>query len=98
MDIGLSTKTIGKKVSHFIYRFHVILFTIIVLGGLSVLIFILYNYIVNATNINDAENAIAIDSGFDKQTITRLESLQTSNVLNEPIQYIDGARKNPFVE
>ncbi|MGB4762412.1 MAG: hypothetical protein WBP12_03605 [Candidatus Saccharimonas sp.] len=91
MNSSLSLSQITKLLSKFLHRFHVILFALIVIGGLSAATFILYE-----TTVLSTKNEPNIsNSSFDKSTIEKIEKLRDPNDPSEPLNLPSG-RTNPF--
>jgi hypothetical protein len=95
-NISLSLPAIKKRIFLFLKRFHVVLFVVIVLGGLSVVILLLSATITQSTEPGDytpqSTNII-----FDETTMQRIEELRTREQGDASIDTSQG-RTNPFVE
>lgn len=92
-DIKLSTIT--QPIVKALHRFHVVIFTVVVLGGLSFIILSLYRTTINASdtsNFSPNESATA----FDQDTIDRLEKLKDPKDASSVS--LPKGRINPFVE
>lgn len=92
LDIDLGS--IGPKLSRFLYRFHVVLFVVIVIGGMAIVMFLLNQSIIKATDTTDVIAPVA--QPFDQDTIDRLNQLDDANN-SSSIDFPDG-RINPFSE
>ncbi|HET8884054.1 MAG TPA: hypothetical protein VFM68_01130 [Candidatus Saccharimonadales bacterium] len=94
MEISLIT--IKKTVVNFLRRYHVVLFSVIVLGGLVVAVFVL-NTIITSSAENDnyipTENSVS----FDQETIERVNQLKSRDEAQQELDLSQG-RINPFVE
>jgi len=92
MDIHLSPQAIKKIIIAFLHRFHVVIFVILILGGLAVIILLLNNIVIRSGQSNgytpDTSNA-----SFDQSTIKKIEDLQ-----NRSQSPPTSGRINPFVE
>jgi hypothetical protein len=92
MEMNLSTQAIKKSIVTFLHRFHIVIFVVLVLGGLAVVVLLLNNIIVLSGQKNgytpDTNNA-----GFDQSTIQKIEDLQ-----NRSQTPPTSGRTNPFVE
>jgi len=88
IDIG----QLLKGFPQFLHRYHVLLFTFFVLGGLAAATFLLY-----ATMI-DAQTASQVSSGtsFDKATIEKINQLKTTD--DGATLTLPPGRTNPFSE
>jgi hypothetical protein len=95
MDIklNLSTQSIKKGIVAFLHRFHVMIFVIIVLGGLAVVILLLNNVVIRSGQKDGYTSDISTGS-FDQATIKKIQDLQ--NRSQSPIP--SSGRINPFVE
>ncbi|HEV7952298.1 MAG TPA: hypothetical protein VGO98_02895 [Candidatus Saccharimonadales bacterium] len=102
MDI--STASLTKSITHFLHRYHVILFVIVVLGAVGAGIFINYQHVLSVDQ-SHGYSAQSNNTTFDKETRGKLVELQTADYRlqgaagddaprNLPIQ----GRLNPFVE
>lgn len=91
-SISLDPKKIMRGYSRFMHRFHVVVFTVLVLGGVAVVIFLLNGVIASSTNTTDEMNTGA--ASLDTATMDRIDAIGNDD--SRPIP--DGARRNPFVE
>ncbi len=94
--MNISLLTIRKLLTHFIERFHVVMFIMVILGGFSVLILLLNNVIVSASE-NDGYTPKNNNVNFDQATITRIKQLKTRDEAGAQLDLSKG-RTNPFVE
>jgi len=92
MDINLSLQSVKKLIVAFLHRFHVVIFVIVVLGGLAVVIFLLNN-IVALSDQSNGYTSNTDNAGFDQTTIKKIEDLKNRSQ-NVPTS----GRSNPFVE
>lgn len=81
-----------KGFSQFLHRYHVLLFTLLVLGGLALATFLLYETMI------DAQTASPISTGtsFDKATIEKINQLKTTD--DGVTLTLPSGRTNPFSE
>lgn len=90
-----STKNLFSIILNFLGRYSLVLFIVLVVGGLSVCIIILYNILTQPYVDSGASGAAG--SAFDQSTIDQLSKLEFSsknhNYLNLP-----SGRLNPFSE
>lgn len=91
MKIDPSLKQAIRTFSHFMHRYHVTLFVIVVLGGLSVATFLLYQV---ATAAASPDSKVPATS-FDKATIERISKLHGADDTPAPLALPPG-RTNPF--
>jgi|GEM_PF-126723 len=105
MDINLATFT--QSLPRFLHRFHIIIFVVVVLGALSVGIFIVYRNIL-AVDDPHGYTSQSSNTSFDTATSQRVDELHASDYRLTPAS--DGpdapsprplqlnGRLNPFVE
>lgn len=91
MKIDFSTKQIIRAFSHFMHRYHVILFAVFVVGGLSVATLLLYRAATSPTSSSSKD----IASSFDKTTINKINGLRGAGDTPAPLHLPPG-RTNPF--
>jgi hypothetical protein len=92
MKSDLSLQQISRGITLFLHRYHVLIFTIFVLGGLSVATFMLYQ----ATTAAQSSSSPA-PTGFDQKTIDRIGKLRSANDAPVPLN-LPAGRTNPFQE
>lgn len=90
MKSDLSLQQINRSLARFLHRYHVLIFTIFVLGGLAVATFMLYRATTEAQTTNSTT-----PSSFDKKTIDRISKLRSANDTPAPID-LPAGRTNPF--
>ena len=91
MKLDSSPTQIIHAFSHFMHRYHVIVFSIFVLGGLSVATFLLYRAATSATSPSSQFST----SSFDKTTINKISELRGAGDAPTPLKLPTG-RTNPF--
>lgn len=96
MDISLSLTSVKKFIFTILRRYHIILFVILVAGGLAVVVFMLNLIILKSSN-PDGYTATSNNATFDQATIDRIKQLRTSGENDAPLDLGKG-RTNPFVE
>ena len=94
-NLSIDIPAIGKGITRFLYRFHFVLFIVVVLGGLAVVILLLNQTLTRASDTNNA--APITLTPFDRQTIDMLNQLNTSSGETRDLEFPDG-RINPFSE
>ena len=92
MKSDISIQQITRGISHFLHRYHVLIFTIFVLGGLSVATFLLYQVTTSAQSTTSTNPA-----GFDQKTIDRIGKLRSASHTPTPIN-LPAGRTYPFPE
>lgn len=85
------TEQIAKSVSQFLHRFHVILFVLLVVGGLATATFLLFEIV----NNNTPPEPIPSTSSFDQETIDKIRGLRTPSDGRTDLELPNG-RTNPF--
>lgn len=92
INLNLSPQALKKMVVTFLHRFHLVLFVIVILGGLAVVIFLLNNIVVMSGESN-GYTSDTNTAAFDQTTIKKIEDLENRNQ-SPPTS----GRTNPFVE
>lgn len=92
---NLSLIGIKRTLFHVLGRYHIVIFVVVVLGGLAVAVFLLNNTVNSSSE--DTTYTSPLSSSFDQQTIKRVEQLKTTNESSAPLDLSHG-RTNPFVE
>lgn len=92
----LSLTGLKTSLSTFFHRYHVVLFVVVAVGGLAVVIFMLNNTIIAASE-TPAEGAPVTSTTFDQATIDKVNQLDTTSS-SRPLSLPGGQRTNPFVE
>lgn len=82
------------RISEFFGRYHVLLFTLVVGGGLSFIAYMLLMIVNNSTPSDDFMPPSA-SSSFDTQTIERIETLRPLNE-TPPNPDMPSGRTDPF--
>lgn len=95
MNISISFTSIKKFIVNTLHRYHLVLFVVIVLGGLAVIVFYLNNILVISSQ-SDGYTSASNNSSFDQTTIERIKQLRTTNETDSQLDL--GGRSNPFVE
>lgn len=93
----LSTANLKTSFGKFLARFHIIVFTIIILGGLIVCM-LLINATIAQSDTSSNYTPPSTNTSFDQQTIDRIKQLHSSSdTTSTPILDLSG-RINPFVD
>ena len=88
---------INRILTHFIARFHVVAFTIVVIGGLSVTTYFLNQVVISSAEVST--QAIESDlPDFDQSTIERVDNLSESSGEVQSLTFPGNQRTNPFTE
>lgn len=95
INLRLSSVAIKQWFVNFLHRFHVMLFVVIVLGGLIAVTLMLNNIIVRSADTSTQTNGSGAAS-FDDATIKRIENLKTSGQGSDFT--LPPGRTSPFVE
>lgn len=96
VQISISPAAIQKAFFRFMHRFHVVVFVIVVLGGVAASVFILNGIVLKSndpTGISTPDN----NANFNQDTIKRIEELKTRDQSGSNLDLSSG-RTNPFVE
>jgi hypothetical protein len=96
IHFDFSAAGIKRMIFTFLHRFHVMIFVIIVLGGVIVMVLLLNSIVLRSSESNgytsDTNNAT-----FDQATIKRIDELKTRDQTSDQLDLSTG-RTNPFVE
>ncbi|HEY5695666.1 MAG TPA: hypothetical protein VIQ80_02420 [Candidatus Saccharimonadales bacterium] len=95
MKLNLSMQSIKKAVIGSLHRFHIVMFVVIVLGGLAMVILLLNNVAVRSSQ-SDGYTPDTNNTSFDQATIKRIQDLKSTGQSSG--QLPTGVRTNPFVE
>lgn len=103
----INSSKLGPAISHFLHRFHLIVFVVVVLGALGAGIFVMYQIIL-ATDNAQGYTAQTSNTTFDSDTSSKVKALYPSDYRlpsDDPLkpeaserelrQYV---RNNAFVE
>lgn len=91
---SLDIHDISRAITRRLYRFHVVIFVVVVVGGMAVTMFMLTQTISRATDTS--HTAATAPKGFDEDTIKRLNELDPSGSRKEV--KLPSGRINPFSE
>ena len=94
-NLNLSLQSLKKTVIAFLHRFHIVLFVIIILGGLAMVILLL-NDVVIRSGQSDGYTPDNSNTSFDQSTIKKIQELNANGQTDTPLP--TGVRTNPFVE
>lgn len=95
MNISISPASIKKFIVSSLHRYHVVLFVIIVLGGLAIMVFFL-NLVLIRSSESDGYTSSSNNASFDQQTIDRIKDLKKADDSSSQLDL--SGRSNPFVE
>lgn len=92
MQQSLNLSQIQKSASQLLHRYHIIIFVLTVIGGLS-----LATFMINQAINSAAATAQTTDSvgNFDKPTMDKIKALRTTDEAPDPLSLPSG-RVNPF--
>ena len=93
MELSINTKAITA----FLHRYHVVLFAVVILGGLVVMVLSLNNIIVSSSEASADYTPAGTNFSFDEKTIQRIDSLRSRDQAAEQLN-LSAGRSNPFVE
>jgi hypothetical protein len=92
----VSTNSIKKGIVRILHRFHIVIFALVVAGGLAIVV-ILLNGIIRQSGDASSYTSATSDTGFDESTVKRLGELKTREEPATPLDFSNG-RNNPFIE
>lgn len=99
MNVNLDINSLGSTLSKFLHRFHIVIFVLVVIGGLSVATFLLSTAMnpsssaaAPATPVSPAAQAAGGTTVLDTETIKKVKALRTDSA---PLVLPPG-RTNPF--
>jgi hypothetical protein len=93
----LSFTNFTSKLGSILSRFHIIIFTITVIGGL-IICMLLINATITQSDSSGAYTPASTNTNFDQQTINRIKQLHSSSDPT-PAPSLDlSGRINPFVD
>lgn len=96
IKMTISVTAIKEKLFSFLHRFHLVIFVIVVLGGVAASVYTLNTIIVRSSDTSDAPIGSS-GAGFDQATIKRIDELKTRDQSGGGLTLPSG-RTNPFVE
>lgn len=91
-SISEQLEPIIKHLSKFLWRFHVMIYSIAVIGGLSIAIFLLSGLLSVSSEPVQTSSAT-----FDKKTMKIIKDFRTSTSGNDSLT-LPAGRSNPFAE
>lgn len=99
--MNINTQSIIQSITHFLHRFHLIVFVVIVLGALSAGIYITYQKIILSED-TAGYTSPANNINFDEATRNKLSELRPADYyLSNPDEQRNIStigRTNPFIE
>lgn len=96
IKLNISLATIKKALYGFLHRFHLVIFVVLILGGLAISVFILNTVIITSSDTSQFTSE-GVKPSFDQATIKKIEELKTRDQNNDTFTLPQG-RTNPFVE
>lgn len=93
---NISITVFIKKIGKIFYRYNLVIFIVLVTGGLIASIMIL-NQIITQPGSSTTNDTTPSTTSFDQPTINRLSKLE-SNTKNTNYQTLPSGRINPFLE
>ncbi len=96
IQLSISPAVVKKAFFTFLHRYHVILFVVVVLGGLAIGVFVLNTIVIRSSDTSDSTSG-QTNADFDQATIKRIEELKTRDQAGSGLDLSKG-RTNPFVE
>lgn len=90
-DLSFNPQQISRSISQFMHRYHVIIFVLLVVGGLSAATFALYQTVESSKSARtDTPNTT-----FDTKTIEKIKDLRSADDASTPLVLPPG-RTNPL--
>ena len=91
-SISEQLEPIVKLLSKFLWRFHVIIYSVVVIGGVAIAIFLLSGLLAVPT-----EEPQTASISFDKETMKVIKDFRPSTSANDSFN-LPAGRSNPFAE
>lgn len=95
--MNITTEALKTNLLSFFKRFHILLFTLVVLGGLMAAVLLLNDVIAKSGTSTDYVPAAA-NTTFDQATIDKIKQLRSGDESAPDDLDLDNGRTNPFVE
>lgn len=95
-ELDIAPSDIKIALSGFLTRFHVTIYTVLIVGGISIVIFFMYQTIIQS--IYPSTTASTTVTNFDMDTIEKLEALSKKSGGDSTISFPSNQRINPFAE
>ncbi len=90
-EISFNPQQIAHSLSQFMYRYHVIIFFLVVVGGLSAATFVLYQTVISS----QSGESTTTNTTFDTETIEKIKGLRSASDASTPL-VLPAGRTNPF--
>lgn len=94
--MNITGNDITQSMARILHRYHIVLFSIFILGALIVAVYLLDQVLATSDQAN-GYTAQSNNAGFDTATINKINSLRTVQDPSIPLDLSSG-RINPFVE
>lgn len=94
--MNITGNDITHGITRILHRYHIVLFSVFVLGALIVAIYLL-NQILATSDQANGYTAQSSNASFDTATITKINHLRTVQDPSVPLN-LPAGRINPFVE
>lgn len=95
--MNITTNSIKTGISSFFKRYHVLIFTLFVLGGLMTAVLLL-NSVITKSGTSSDYTPTASNTTFDQTTIDKIKSLRSGAESGSDDLKLNEGRTNPFVE
>lgn len=95
-ELDAPASELKNQLSKFLANFHVTIYTVFILGGLSTVVFFVYQSVIESIYSTASDRTII--KPFDLETIEKLESLSQKSGAKDDIDFPPDQRINPFVE
>ena len=93
--MNIDLQTIKNKLGWFVYRFHMLIFSVVIIGSLAGAMMLLLN-VISGSGKSDGYVPSTSDSSFDEDTIAKIKKLHRPS--EEPEKISTNGRTNPFTE
>lgn len=97
MKSNLSLDAVPALLSKLLRRYHVMIFTFLILGGVIVMMYMINQIITASTDTSQLVDQAQTAAPFDKATIEQLEELDNNSKSSE-LNIPAGHRISPFVD
>ncbi len=97
INLSISPAAIKKGLVLFLHRFHVVIFVIVVLGGVAGSVLVLNGIVIRSSDTS-GETSTNNTANFNQETIKRIEELKTRDQSAGSSLDLSKGRTNPFVE
>ncbi|HEX7483869.1 MAG TPA: hypothetical protein VF281_01825 [Candidatus Saccharimonadales bacterium] len=87
----------AKAITNILHRYHLILFAVVILGGLVIVVLSLNNIIISSSQAGSDYTPAGTTFQFDEDTMKQVDNLKSRDQAADTLDLSKG-RSNPFVE